>query len=166
MGLFDKMTEAIGSAGKDVVKIAKEASDVSKCTAVIEECERNIRKICANIGECYYKNHPENLDEQYIAWFSAIDRNKELIGEMQEKKRKLKGIEFCAKCGAELKKGAKFCNACGAQVALQAESEIKETHCLNCGAALNGNEKFCAVCGSKVCDIGVIDIEADVRAEK
>lgn len=148
MGIFQKMTGALGSAGKDVAKIAKDATDVSKCTAVIEESRAKIANAYTEIGKVYFQDHNENVDEKYSEFFETVQFNQEMIKNMEEKIRILKGIEVCKECGAELKKGANFCNICGARV--EREMEMVEKQCKKCGALLKGDEHFCGKCGCPI----------------
>ena len=74
--------------------------------------------------------------------------NNNVIREMEEKKRNLKGIEICQNCGAELKRDANFCNVCGVKV--QRISENTLSRCLNCGSLIKLGEKFCSNCGTQI----------------
>lgn len=149
MSLFDKMTNAIGSAGKDVAKKAKEVSEVSRCTAAIEEHKQHLQNLYLEIGKYLCENRIKDMEEPYASWFSEVDENLNRISEIEEKRRTLKGIEICQNCGAELKKDANFCNVCGGRVQrLTIEERLEK--CPNCGAAVNADENFCSKCGTKI----------------
>lgn len=150
MSFLDKMTVAIGSAGKDVARKAKDVSEVSRCTVTIEECEQNIKRISEEIGRYFYENAEGAIGEPYTGWFAQMDENFHTIGEMKERRRILKGIELCHACGAELRKDANFCNECGAPVERFPANSTGQARCPACGAILNGNEKFCGKCGTKI----------------
>lgn len=150
MGFFNRMTNTIGTVGKNVAQMAKEATDIEKYTSQIEEHEQKINVLYLEIGKFAYENQRENACEQCMEWFSLIDTSKHTIKELSEKIRVMKGIQICSKCGAELKKGANFCNVCGERVKKIEGNGNNQRMCLNCGTMLNGNEKFCYKCGTKV----------------
>lgn len=150
MSFFDKVTVAIGSAGKDVARKAKDVSEASRCTVTIEECEQNIKRISEEIGKYFYENYMGEPEEPYKSWFVEICENINTIREMEEKKRRLRGVEVCQNCGAELRRDANFCNECGAPVDHLDANCASQARCQGCGAVLKGTEKFCGKCGAKI----------------
>ena len=159
MGIFDRITGTINSAGENVAKMAKDASDVSKCNSQIDESKAKIESICTDIGKYYWKNHSGAIaDGQLEQWIYMADQEEKTIKLLEEKLRQLRGVEICKNCGAELKKGANFCNICGAAVEHKKENNMQ---CPQCGAVLNGDEKFCMNCGAKI-----EHIESVVSAQK
>lgn len=151
MGFFDKLTGTINSAGENVVKMAKDASDISKYNSQIEECRTKIKGIYIEIGKYFWENRQKlEADDMLKQLLLRIENETEKINVLETELRQLRvlrGAEICKKCGAELKKGANFCNVCGTPVERKQE---KTLICKNCGAELKGNEKFCMSCGAKI----------------
>ena len=148
MGVFDKITKTINSAGENVAKKAKDVTEISKCGSRIEESKTRIKSLYIEIGKyCWENRQSLNADDQLNKFFLQLEQENQTISELEDTIRQLKGIEICANCGAELVKGANFCNVCGAPVV----RKTKDTPvCANCGAELGDDEIFCQNCGARV----------------
>jgi triacylglycerol esterase/lipase EstA (alpha/beta hydrolase family) len=63
-------------------------------------------------------------------------------------------MNFCTKCGNQLKPNARFCGKCGEafKVAEPQPQQINNNvaRCISCGAAITPGFKFCTVCGATV----------------
>lgn len=72
-------------------------------------------------------------------------------------------MQFCNKCGSEVKDDTRFCNKCGnklRQIVPHKEAEHKSQaglkgRCTKCGAKLLGGEGFCGECGHERTEAGV-----------
>ena len=57
-------------------------------------------------------------------------------------------MEYCKKCGHELKDGNGFCRACGEKAKKDAEHGAG-TRYIKCGSIIENGSGFCGACGSK-----------------
>lgn len=95
MEFFDKLSETIVSAGKDVGQKAKDVSGIAKLKMDIRSKEDFVEKQYAELGKAYYEKHK---DEESAEVF------------------KLQGAVECPKCGAKMPQGAAFCSSCGTKM--------------------------------------------------
>ena len=101
MEFFDKLSETIVSAGKDVGQKAKDVSGIAKLKMDIRSKEDFVEKQYAELGKAYYEKHTEALGE---------------IERMRAEVFKLQGAVECPKCGAKMPQGAAFCSSCGTKM--------------------------------------------------
>ena len=60
----------------------------------------------------------------------------------------IKGVQRCARCGAEVSNSAAFCSSCGAAMPkIQAPVATDVVKCENCGAEVKKGMRFCTSCG-------------------
>ena len=153
MNFFDKMTSSISSAGRDVVKKVKDVTDASKYNSEIRESERCIQRlyeqIYMSIGEKYYRDHRDEVEDEYKDTFAEIKKHQDVITKKREELMKLNEMKRCVNCGSELPKGARFCNNCGAPVQEQMTPR-QEGQCPVCGALLGEGNLFCTECGTRL----------------
>ena len=121
MDFFDKVGEAITSTSKDVVKKAKDLAETTNLNVQISSQEKIINTAYTEIGKVYYEEHKNETDALYIAQFDTIREASEKIAQLKADLTKIKGIKFCATCGAELCGDAAFCSGCGAKVEEETE---------------------------------------------
>ena len=119
MEFFDKLSETIVSAGKDVGQKAKDVSGIAKLKMDIRSKEDFVEKQYAELGKAYYEKHK---DEESAEGEEKTPEQEHffLITEALERMRaevfKLQGAVECPKCGAKMPQGAAFCSSCGTKM--------------------------------------------------
>ena len=96
MEFFDKLSESLVSAGKDVSQKAKDVSEIAKLKLDIkskedEECEEA---------------------EQFFLIREAVEE----IERMKAEVLRIQGSAECPKCGAKMPEGAVYCSNCGTKM--------------------------------------------------
>ena len=122
MEFFDKLSETIVSAGKDVGQKAKDVSEIAKLKMDIRSKEDFVEKQYAELGKAYYEKHKneesaegeEKTPEQ--EHFLLITEALGEIERMRAEVFKLQGAVECPKCGAKMPQGAAFCSSCGTRM--------------------------------------------------
>lgn len=116
MDLFDKLGDALVSAGKDVGQKAKDVSEVAKLKLDIKSKEEYVEKQYAALGAAYFEKHKEEDDcpqkEQFFLIQEAIDE----IERMKAEVLRIQGAVECPKCGIKMPQGAVFCSNCGTKM--------------------------------------------------
>ena len=115
MDLFDKLSDTIVSAGKEVSQKAKGMTDVAKLQYEIKTKEDFVNTKYRELGEQYYMAHKDDEDLENEA-FEEIEIALQRIQDIKEEIMDLKGAKACPKCGAKVAENASFCSVCGAKV--------------------------------------------------
>ncbi len=115
MAFFDKLSETLVNASRDVSQKAKDLSGTAKLTLDIRSKEDQVQKLYAEIGRQYVEEHKEDDPAAY----EEIAQIKELlteIGNMKKDLLDLKGAKVCPRCGEEVKAADAYCKSCGAKI--------------------------------------------------
>lgn len=115
MAFFDKLSETIVSAGKDVSQKAKDLSGSAKLTMDIKSKEDYVQKMYAEIGKQYYETHKDD-EELVYEQMAQITEALAVITDMKKELLNLKGAKTCPRCGEEVKAADAYCSNCGAKI--------------------------------------------------
>lgn len=115
MAFFDKLSETLTNASKDVSQKAKDLSGVAKLTMDIHTKEDQVQKMYAQIGKLYFEAHK---DDESVAYeqMSQIKETLTVIEDMKKELMELKGAKICPRCGKEIDKEDTYCKSCGAKL--------------------------------------------------
>ena len=125
MEFFDKLSETIVSAGKDVGQKAKDVSGIAKLKMDIRSKEDFVEKQYAELGKAYYEKHKDDETEETgengektpeQEHFFLISEALGEIERMRAEVLKIQGAAECPKCGAKMPQGAAFCSNCGTKM--------------------------------------------------
>ena len=114
MEFFDKLSETIVSAGKDVGQKAKDVSGIAKLKMDIRSKEDFVEKQYEKHKDEESAEGEEKTPEQ--EHFFLITEALGEIERMRAEVFKLQGAVECPKCGAKMPQGAAFCSSCGTKM--------------------------------------------------
>ena len=115
MAFFDKLSETLTNASKDVSQKAKDLSGVAKLTMDIHTKEDQLQKLYAQIGKLYFEAHKDDEPAEYEQ-MSQIKEMITVIEDMKKDLMELKGAKVCPRCGQEVKTADVYCKSCGAKL--------------------------------------------------
>ena len=115
MAFFDKLSETLTNASKDVSQKAKDLSGVAKLTMDIHTKEDQLQKMYAQIGKLYFEAHKDDETAEY-AQMPQIKAVLATIEDMKKELSELKGTKVCPRCGQEVKVADVYCKSCGAKL--------------------------------------------------
>lgn len=116
MEFFDKLSESLVSAGKDVSQKAKDVSEIARLKLDIKSKEDYVEKKYAELGQSYFNAHREEEDSADKEQFFLIQEALDEIERMKSEVLRIQGASACPKCGAKMPEGATFCSSCGAKM--------------------------------------------------
>lgn len=116
MAFLDRVTKMLGETSQTVVNKTKDIGEIAKLTAKVADLERKMDQIYKTIGKLYVEQYGDDPDEAFRHAVASIKDKQNKIINYKEDIRRLKGINKCAGCGAEVESGAQFCSKCGAKV--------------------------------------------------
>lgn len=115
MAFFDKLSETLTNASKDVSQKAKDLSGVAKLTMDIHTKEDQVQKMYAQIGKLYFESHKDDDPTEYV----QMEQIKEMLAAIEDMNKELcelKGTKVCPRCGQEVKAADVYCKSCGAKL--------------------------------------------------
>lgn len=115
MAFFDSLAKALGETGQAVVNKTKDIGEITKLTARVSELERKMDQTYKIIGKLYVEHYGEDPDEMFKNAVASIKDKQKKIAGYKEDIRRLRGINKCVNCGADIEAGAQFCSRCGAK---------------------------------------------------
>ncbi|MBE6605497.1 MAG: zinc-ribbon domain-containing protein [Ruminococcaceae bacterium] len=121
MGFFDDLKEKfrpvgekLSESGKKAVDKTKELAQIAKLSLSVNEEEKKITEMFANIGREYVERFANDEDRILPEVIAEIFEAKKRVEKLNERIRELKGETLCSSCKAKMDDGAKFCPECGA----------------------------------------------------
>lgn len=115
MDFFDKLSETLLNASKDVSQKAKDLSGAAKLTMDIRAKEDQVQKIYAQIGKLYFEAH-QNDEPVEFEQMTQVKETLEVIENMKKELSELKGVKVCPRCGQEVMAEDVYCKKCGAKI--------------------------------------------------
>ena len=116
MDFFDKMGEAISSAGLHISNKAKDLADTTKLYNQVRHYEDLIQKTYLALGKAYYEEHKNQPDDIHATKIQSILDGEVKIRELRDEIQRIKGETTCAQCGAEVPKMNHYCPFCGSKL--------------------------------------------------
>lgn len=156
MAFFDQLGQKLTQTSQDAVKKTKDMAEVVRLNNAISEETKKIEAAYREIGKLYYEHCADQNDPVFQTAVAEAQRAETSIREMRDAICRLKGVQACVKCGAELTAGSLFCPNCGAkQPEAPAPSAAEPVQastavCPNCGTEMPSGMSFCTNCGTKL----------------
>ena len=146
MAFLDNLGKKVSEAGQQAVQITKDVADTGRLNAEIAEAEKAIDGLYREIGKKYVNRCREDPGSEFAELMQKVDTEQAKIRACRLQIGKIKGVQFCEACGAEVELGAAFCGECGAAMPEQPLSDGC-VRCPHCNAAIKKGVRFCTQCG-------------------
>lgn len=154
MDFFDRMMDSFSTAGQDVAKRAKTATESVKLNNQIKANERMIKKLIYQVGLlCYENQGKESL--KYEELFQEINRLKVENSQMEYELAEITAEKICPQCGFGNDMDVNFCVRCGTNLRdVSQDAEVVSAasggkKCRNCGTFNEKEALFCVECGAR-----------------
>ena len=146
MAFLDNLGKKVSEAGQQAVQITKDVADTGRLNAEIAEAEKAIDGLYREIGKKYVNRCREDPGSEFAELMQKVDTEQAKIRACRLQIGKIKGVQFCEACGAEVELGAAFCGECGAAMP---EQPLPDgcVRCPHCNAAIKKGVRFCTQCG-------------------
>lgn len=146
MAFLDNLGKKVSEAGQQAVQITKDVADTGRLNAEIAEAEKAIDGLYREIGKKYVNRCREDPGSEFAELMQKVDTEQAKIRACRLQIGKIKGVQFCEACGAEVELGAAFCGECGAAMP---EQHLPDgcVRCPHCNAAIKKGVRFCTQCG-------------------
>lgn len=158
--IFDGIGKKISQTGQDAIRKTKDMAEVARLNSYISDEEEHVHTYLYEIGKSYYEDNRENSSCMYQEQVKRVTSSLARIEELNNEIRKIKNIQICGKCGAQLSAESTFCSSCGAKMELFASTDAgvvvpagdgsQYKTCPACGREVKAASAFCPSCGGKV----------------
>lgn len=146
MSFFDQIVDL----GQKATASTETFVEINRLNNLISSLQQQLPQHYAELGKAYYElcSHDGGMPQlqQYVdtiqSAYADLDNYKSMV-------LKVKGIEQCPSCGAEIAAGASFCSNCGTKIVHEEAQPVGQT-CPQCGAAVGENDLFCMSCGTSL----------------
>ncbi|MFC4809842.1 double zinc ribbon domain-containing protein [Paenibacillus sp. GCM10023250] len=152
MSFFDKVKQG----ASDAAKKAQQTVEITKLKAQISGKEKDIEKLCLQIGEAVYRGHQAGdiagTEAEVTELCRQADELHTEIKVIEERIKWTRNEKTCA-CGKVVTLDTRFCPDCGTQLATE-EPKVETTVgeivviCSQCHAENELNAKVCVTCGT------------------
>ena len=152
MAFFERFGKKVSKTGQGALKKTKSMAEKAKINAQIASENKAIRDNYSMLGRRYYELFGGAPDDDLAEFVAAIRDAMMNIDRYRAQIQKIKGVERCPACGADLSDGAVFCTACGTKLIEPPPAEAAERDrksCPNCGSEIADNASYCGSCGAK-----------------
>lgn len=116
MDFFDKLSDTLVTATKEVGQKAKGMTDLAKLQYDKKCKEDELKQKFEALGRKYYQQKKSEVPEEDMEDFEDIEMTIQQINDLNEGIMEAKGAKSCPKCGARVADNASFCSNCGAKL--------------------------------------------------
>lgn len=152
MSFFDNIEGKLTGLSQDAIKKTKDVSGTVKLSALVKEEEMKQRNLFLQLGKACYLIEVKNEDfptQEVVDLMQGIKNCDAQIMNYKDQIAKLKGMELCPNCNAEVATTAAFCSSCGTKIERVQKAPAGNV-CKTCGNTVESGYKFCVNCGTPV----------------
>ena len=151
MSFYDRLSQTAGAKGQEVHKYGKDKVDSDRLHSMISEEEKQIDRLCLDIGKEYLNLYDGNYHEKLREKAGLVHDARDRIEAYRRQLLVLSNSVVCKNCGSRISKKSTFCIHCGSRVASDDQQEAKkELLCPVCHAPVEYGDIFCMECGSRL----------------
>lgn len=157
---FDEIGKKLSQTGQDAVRKTKDIAEVAKLNSYISDEEERVHTYLYEIGKVYYEENQAKPNAAYLDKMEMVKNALVKIEELNNEIRKIKNIQKCSQCGAEINADSMFCSSCGAKVESMTQAKTEQPSaqtrspemktCQVCGQEVKATSAFCPSCGTKI----------------
>lgn len=166
MAFFDKVSGTLAARGRDVADKAKELAELNRLNGQIHAQQSKADKIYMEIGKVVYESRANWEKVDVNARLEMLDSIWREIAGLEKEVLKVRGVQLCEKCGAEIGREASFCPKCGTVVKAEpgesgetqngeavygsVDAQTAVSSCPGCGKAVGPEAVLCPFCGIRL----------------
>lgn len=110
---FEEISKRVKKFGKDTVEEVQKMNEVRQLNGKVSDAKKQINALYAEIGKKLYEQYKEAPFEEFETEIQTINEKNELIEQLKEQIREVKGVVLCPCCNMEVAEGERFCSNCG-----------------------------------------------------
>lgn len=124
---IENITKKVKKLGRDTVEEVQKMNEIRQLKGRISAANKQINGKYMEIGRKFFELNSASAPEGFEEYIQAINDAQELIGQLKEQIRAVKGVVLCPSCNMEVPIGERFCSNCGSRMPEVARVENGET---------------------------------------
>ncbi len=113
---FEKVKQKVKQLSKDTVEEVQKMNEIRQLKGKISSAKKQIESTYTEIGKKFFELNSDSAPEGFEMFVQTIRDKQELIGQLKEQIRTVKGMTLCPNCGMEVAAGERFCTNCGSRM--------------------------------------------------
>lgn len=113
---FEKVKQKVKQLSKDTVEEVQKMNEIRQLKGKISSAKKQIESTYTEIGKKFFELNSDSAPEGFETFVQTIRDKQELIGQLKEQIRAVKGMILCPNCGMEVAAGERFCTNCGSRM--------------------------------------------------
>lgn len=110
---FEMFGKKVKQFGKDTVEEVQKMNEVRQLNNKVSDTKKQINNLYTEIGKKLYEQYKEAPFSGFETEIETINEKSDLIEELKEQIRKVKGVVLCPCCNMEVGEKERFCSNCG-----------------------------------------------------
>lgn len=110
---FEEITRKVKKISRDTVEEVQKLNEIRQLNGKISDARKQVDSTYLTIGKKLFDMYREEPIEGFESEISSINDKMDLIKELQEQVRHVKGVVLCPCCNMEVPASERFCSNCG-----------------------------------------------------
>ncbi|MDO4323732.1 MAG: zinc ribbon domain-containing protein [Lachnospiraceae bacterium] len=110
---FEEIGKKVRKIGKDTVEEVQKMNEVRQLNGKVNDAKKQINNLYIEMGKRLYEQYREAPFEGFESEIQSINEKNELIEQLKEQIRVVKGVVLCPCCNMEVPEHERFCSNCG-----------------------------------------------------
>lgn len=110
---FEVFGKKVKQFGKDTVEEVQKMNEVRQLNNKVSDTKKQINTLFTEMGKKLYEQYKEAPFSGFETEIETINEKNDLIEELKEQIRNVKGVVLCPCCNMEVGEKERFCSNCG-----------------------------------------------------
>lgn len=110
---FEEFGKRVKRFGKDTVEEVQKMNEIRQLNGKVSDAKKQINNLYLEMGKKLYDQYKEAPLGGFESEMQTVSEKHELIEELKEQIRVVKGVVLCPCCNMEVNENERFCSNCG-----------------------------------------------------
>lgn len=110
---FEEISKKMRKIGKDTVEEVQKMNEIRQLNSKVNDAKKQINNIYSEMGKKLYEQYKDAPFDGFETEIQTITEKNDLIEQLKEQIREVKGVVLCPCCNMEVAENERFCSNCG-----------------------------------------------------
>lgn len=110
---FEEISKKVKKIGKDTVEEVQRMNEIRQLNGKVNDAKKQINNLYIEMGKKLYEQYKEAPFAGFETEIQTINEKNDLIEQLKEQIRVVKGVVLCPCCNMEVAENERFCSNCG-----------------------------------------------------